>query len=375
MSLRGYIDGVIGDELVGWALDDAAPDNRLRVRGELDGVVLDTVEASEPRRDLVTAGFGDGGYGFRIAFDPALLTPGEHHVAATVGDEALPLASDWIVRDGADRARESVMLAAGVPTGDAAAPPPEPQPASAPPAPPPVPALVAGAAGWIFRIPAGSSGHTQAQLDAYAAAVEALHVLANALGIVARAVAVPPKHVVYAEHLPPLRRHPPAGRPARAVAARLRVSDVASLLDLHDALQDARTHGRVYSRSGQRLTWSGAIHAYRAIAKDLEGSIAGLRPHPLDAFDFGALAPVADALDGADSEPVLMTRPSAAVAGAATGLIVHDGTAGRIAELLRLHFWRCQVVESERVDPEVVRSVKADAVIWVREDRWTGQPA
>lgn len=113
MGLRGYIDGVIGGELVGWALDEAAPERRLHVRGEIDGVVIGTVQARAPRRDLVTAGFGDGGYGFRIPLDPGRLTPGRHVVSAVVGTAALPLAPDWVVLDRRDRPVGGVHLAAG----------------------------------------------------------------------------------------------------------------------------------------------------------------------------------------------------------------------------------------------------------------------
>jgi len=376
VALRGYIDGVIGDRLVGWALDDGALGSRLRVRGELDGVVLGTVEASEPRRDLVTAGFGDGRHGFRIALDPGLLTPGLHRVAAIVGAEAMPLARDWIVRDGEDRPVESVQLAAAPATGAA-------ETAHGPDAGGPAPAqadaaqtdgraletVAMGVAGWRFDISAGVAARSHAQLDAEAAAIEEFHALADALGIVAHAVVVPAKHVLYAEHLSPEQRTDPGRRPARAVAARLRASDGASVHDLYDALQDARAHGRVYPRAGRALTWVGAIHAYRAIVKALPGP--ALRPHSLDGFDFGPLTPVPDALDGeeADTEPSLAVAPSAAAAGAPPALVVHDGTAGRIAELLRTQFGGCRVVVAERVDPQLVRRAGADIVIWIREDR------
>jgi len=370
VALRGYIDGVIGDELVGWALDEDALASRVRVRGELDGLVLGTVEASEPRRDLATAGFGDGTYGFRIALDPGLLTPGVHRVAAIVGAEAVPLASDWIVRDGEDRPVESVQLtaapatsAAETPRGDRAAPHAvAPQAAAVPDA----EILVAGVGGWMFLIPAGAATRTHARLDAEAAAIEELHALARSLGTIAHAVAVPAKHLLYAEHVPPKHRPDAGRRSARAVTARLRHSPDASLHDLYDALQDARTHGRIYPRTGQTLTWVGAIQAYREIVKALPSP--GLRPHSLDAFAFGALEPVADAL-GEDTEPSLTVRPAAAAAGAPTALVVHDATAGRIAELLQTGFSRCRVVVAERVDPRVVRAARADVVIWIREDR------
>ena len=371
MSLRGYIDGVIGDELVGWALDDAAPASRLRVRGELDGVVLGTVDACEPRRDLVTAGFGDGSYGFRIALDPGLLTPGLHRVAAIVRGEPMPLARDWIVRDREDRPLPSVQLAAA--PAAAAEPPPGPHPdglaatlAGAAQAVGPEPELVEGIAGWRFHLPAGGAVRSHARLDAEAAAIEELYALGDALGIVVHAAAVPAKHLVYAEHLPPERRPDPGHRTARAVAARLRGSDDASLHDLFDALQDARAHGRVYSRTGRALTWTGAIHAYRAIVKALPGH--GLRPHSLDRFDFGPLAPVADTLDGADTEPRLAAGPSSAPPGASAALVVHDATARRIAELLRMQFDPCQVVVAERVTARLVRTAEPDVVIWIRED-------
>ena len=388
MSLRGYIDGVIGDELVGWALDDDALGSRLRVRGELDGIVLGTVEASEPRRDLVTAGFGDGGYGFRIALDPALLTPGTHPVAAVVGGHSLPLAHDWIVRDVKERPIEDVNLAPGVPVagggaGDRAAvaapvpaivPRPVPAPLAAQDArhgvsiAPPRPlagSVLTGIAGWSFVIPARMGARSHAQLDADAAAIEELHALAASAGVAARAVAIPAKHLLYAEHLAPEQRPDPGARGARALVARLRDSGDAWLLDLYEAMQDARAHGRLYPRTGTTLTWVGAIHAYRAITK----SLPPLRPQPLDAFGFGRLVAATNALDPSDTEPVLTRRPPAAPHGSPAGLVVHDGTAGRVAELLRMNFWRCHVVVADRVDPELVSNTRPDIIVWIREDQ------
>lgn len=367
MGLRGYIDGVIGDELVGWALDEDAPDRRLRVQVELDGAVLGTAEACEYRRDLVAAGFGDGGHGFRLALDPGRLTPGVHPVAAVVGGEALPLAHDWIVRDHDNQPLELVRLEAGVPTGESD--PETPVPPALAPAPVATPAReIDGHAGWKFLLPPPAAEPSHAQLDEDAEAVERLFELAGSVGATACVVRLPAKHLLYAEHLPAEHRTAPDRRPARRLAARLRDSDAASLLDLHDELQDARVHGRLYSRTGQRLTWTGAIHAYRAIAKVVAGAVAELRPHPLAVFDFGELEPVAGAADD-DTEPLLAVRPPAATGRGPSGLVVHDGSGSRIAELLGLHLSGCRVVEAERVEPELVLSEKPDLVVWIGEDR------
>ncbi|MCW3062973.1 MAG: hypothetical protein JWN32_145 [Solirubrobacterales bacterium] len=407
MALRGYIDGLIGGEVVGWALDDELPGQRLRVTGSLDGRALETVVADELRGDLMTAGFIDGAHGFRIPFDVRHITPGSHLVDVSVvgRDESLPLADDWVVHGDGDAPIAGVLLrTADEPTSTV-----EESPASAVeeavaelpeqsrPSGPEV-ALV-GSGGWLFAVPAvgldALRGHARiahAALDADVAAVEAFYELAASVGAVACVAELPGKLQVYAEHLPSGLTVDRDGRWARRLAARLRDSDRADVLDLYDVLVDARIHGRVFSRTGRSLTWVGAFHAYRAIARQLAVRLPALAPPAVADVELGPLEPVPDTLadgplavwvdgdvvriDGlarpipADEEPILELGDTVASGkDLPAGLVVHDGGGARITTLLGDHFSRTAVVVAGGVEESVVRSARPDAIVWVRGDR------
>lgn len=122
-DIRGFVDGVTGNQIDGWAFEPAHPTERVVVELRLDGETVATSVADRHRTDLVRAGVGDAFHGFRF-----------------------PLRANW-----AERRSELAVVARGVEGGEATLPlfrrgtPAEPRPA--PPSPQVVKAieqLVAG---------------------------------------------------------------------------------------------------------------------------------------------------------------------------------------------------------------------------------------
>ena len=70
--MRGFVEAIAEHEARGWAFDEANPDAHLTVSAWLGGSRVGGSVAAIMRRDLKTAGIGDGDHGFRIAFDPLL---------------------------------------------------------------------------------------------------------------------------------------------------------------------------------------------------------------------------------------------------------------------------------------------------------------
>ena len=68
----GYLDGIRGGAVLGWALDREDVSRKLRIELMLDGVGLGTAIADQQRADLVQAGIGPGEHGFACSI-PALL--------------------------------------------------------------------------------------------------------------------------------------------------------------------------------------------------------------------------------------------------------------------------------------------------------------
>ncbi|WP_176695917.1 hypothetical protein [Phenylobacterium immobile] len=65
--MRGRVEAIEGGALRGWAWDPARPTERLRVRVRVADAVIGEAIAEAPRGDLLRAGIGDGGHGFRLA--------------------------------------------------------------------------------------------------------------------------------------------------------------------------------------------------------------------------------------------------------------------------------------------------------------------
>jgi glycosyltransferase involved in cell wall biosynthesis len=65
-TLRGHIDAATPDRVAGWAQEPASPEKRVELLVTLDGVPLARVRADRLRADLVSAGIGDGCFGFEL---------------------------------------------------------------------------------------------------------------------------------------------------------------------------------------------------------------------------------------------------------------------------------------------------------------------
>jgi hypothetical protein len=70
-GIRGFVDGVTGSQIDGWAFEPAHPTERVVVELRLDGQTVATSVADRYRTDLVRAGVGDAFHGFRFPLRPA----------------------------------------------------------------------------------------------------------------------------------------------------------------------------------------------------------------------------------------------------------------------------------------------------------------
>jgi hypothetical protein len=394
VRVSGYIDGVIGDALHGWAWDEDAPDRRLVLRAQVDGEVLARGRAAEPRSDLVRHGIGDGYHGFRIPLTRP-LGPGEHRIAVVDVDSGsrLPLSTNWIAW-----ATEGVPL-----PGVALVEDPEVDLTAEPAA---SPVGLAGVADWVFPgVPAevtelcGAHAVPHAVIDAYVEAVEGLYALGDELRFTPVVAVLPDKLHVYPEHLPGGLDVEPANRIAARLVARLRDSQVAEVLDLLPVMADARAHGRVFTRTGAQPTWTGAFYAARAIAKALAVRGVAVTPMPWNALDLGIYEPVPDSLAKAplagrrpgepvrrDLEPVLApgmgltARPGRDIAPGlrvlerAAGLetprllVAGEPLTGRIGRLLAEHASTTLLLDTDRLDEDVIQSERPGVVVQILTD-------
>jgi hypothetical protein len=70
-GMRGFVDGLTGALIDGWAFEPAHPTERVVVELRLDGETLATTVADRHRADLMRAGIGDAFHGFRFPLKPA----------------------------------------------------------------------------------------------------------------------------------------------------------------------------------------------------------------------------------------------------------------------------------------------------------------
>lgn len=71
-GVRGFVDGVTGNAIDGWAFEPAHPDERVVVELRLDGQTVAATVADRHRTDLIRAGIGDAFHGFRFPLKPGL---------------------------------------------------------------------------------------------------------------------------------------------------------------------------------------------------------------------------------------------------------------------------------------------------------------
>jgi len=70
-GMRGFVDGLNGVQIDGWAFEPTNPTERVVVELRLDGQTLATTVADRHRADLARAGIGDAFHGFRFPLKPA----------------------------------------------------------------------------------------------------------------------------------------------------------------------------------------------------------------------------------------------------------------------------------------------------------------
>jgi hypothetical protein len=71
--IEGFVDGVVGGEIHGWARDPGQPGRRVHVVALCQGEVVGEALADLPRADLTQEGRGDGRHGFRLRLPATLL--------------------------------------------------------------------------------------------------------------------------------------------------------------------------------------------------------------------------------------------------------------------------------------------------------------
>lgn len=92
----GYLDGVSGDSVSGWAWDSSSPQSSVTVEvvvsDEESGTVLkkSSAAAQEHYSHLSAQGIGTGNYGFSADVDLSSLSDGTYTVRAYVGGTELP---------------------------------------------------------------------------------------------------------------------------------------------------------------------------------------------------------------------------------------------------------------------------------------------
>jgi hypothetical protein len=353
VAIKGYVDGVAGGSVLGWAHDPARAGARIELELYVDDELIGRCVADVARDDLSRAGIGDGRHGFRHRL-PRPLTGGQHRIVVrALGDATvLPLAPGSLVDD------PSVLLTVDPPRAAAGAGPPT--------------EVLRGQGGWLFprtspeqlERAVGRAGMSPRTLHELAAALCARDRHLSELGVSYLLVTMPDKASVYGEHLPAGFVPVPEDRPAAALARMLRAGPRLVPLDLLAVLRDARRHGRVFARTGPQLTWLGAFHAYRAIVKELALRGVTGEPPPLDWLALGDLAG-----DGSEREPGLdRARFTGGRADLPTAAILHDGAGERLAPFLAEHFSRTTVLGTTGLPPELVQGERPAIVIQILAD-------
>ena len=104
MALRGHVDWLTRQQMIGWAQDTSAPDTPVSLFVSVDGRVVGRCLADRPRDDLVREGIGHGRHGFDFAF-PGGSLPALDRCTVTVRREG-----DGAVLPGSPRALDPITL-------------------------------------------------------------------------------------------------------------------------------------------------------------------------------------------------------------------------------------------------------------------------
>jgi hypothetical protein len=414
LELAGYIDGLRGGELFGWVVDVGRPGEAIEVEAFFDREPIGRGAADVPRDDVERTGYGARhGFSFPV---PAGLTPGRHAVEVRTADGTqVALAEDHIILGAAGEPLAAVTLVAA---SGSLMPPALARPT----------ASLLGLDGWLFEWLGpdafarlrGAVPIDDDQLELQVFGLAERRETAHAAGVALIQAVIPDKLAVYRDRLPAGVEVFDAGRPVERLSGAVAERNGLDCLDLTAALRQARAHGEVFPRTARGLTWPGAFAAYRAIAKLLARLRPEVTPRLRSALSLAELEPLADSLaelprlvwigdgplpagiaaddeehegqprldwTGMATEYAVLAPELAALAGPAAALlrrrhpgdgvdamVVHDGSATRIAALLAEHFERTLVLGPgadldgvlELLTPAVMIEVVAESTL-VRE--------
>ncbi len=89
---RGFVDGIFGNHLCGWAVNPFDFTRRPKVVIVIDGAVVAEKTANDMREDVLKLGIGDGNHGFKYLIPPPLLDGEQHEVAIfdSLTNKAIP---------------------------------------------------------------------------------------------------------------------------------------------------------------------------------------------------------------------------------------------------------------------------------------------
>ncbi|WP_336631565.1 MULTISPECIES: ATP-grasp fold amidoligase family protein [unclassified Microbacterium] len=90
MALHIHLDGVVGDFVKGWAVNDEAPERSVDVEVSVEGTSLGVETADLERRDLTAKGLAHTRIGFRSGVPAALLDGTEREFTARVAGRHAP---------------------------------------------------------------------------------------------------------------------------------------------------------------------------------------------------------------------------------------------------------------------------------------------
>jgi hypothetical protein len=367
VALKGYVDGIRQGSVVGWAHDPDRPQAKLELSVELDGEPIGSCLADLERDDLRRRGVGDGRHGFRVAL-PRVLDPGSAHqlLVRDVSGAVLPLAESYMGDATSDEGAPRLLLTTGQEQAAVSGGPQR---------------VGRGAGGWLYPGAGGRALRRSLGTETIDPgwARERARRLVERQRFMTRAgrqylpVAMPPKAAVYPEHLPlsadglPVPELWPPGTPTATLNAVLREEPALELLDLRGVLTDARRHGRVFTRLGTGLTWTGAFHAYRAIAKELGKRIPAITPLPVSWLVLGDLVAAQDAIEpehDPELEPQLARTPAERDDDSKlSALILLAAPVERVAVFLRGHFRRTTVAPATGARTSLLEESQADVVI------------
>jgi SGNH hydrolase-like domain, acetyltransferase AlgX len=438
MATEGFIDGLKGPFLLGWAFDPERPDDRLELDVELDGQPVGRCIADVLRRDLEQHSVGDGRHGFRVRL-PRPLEPGSSHLVLVRSEDGtvLPIRKRYFADpsgQSTDRQLNLYLAPLEQADADSGSQPTdgevantsagetgalvEGSAATAPLSRPRADArrALVGRDGWLFAYDGperlartlGITPPLPARTRDQVRLLRSRYKRLTDMGVGYLVAAMPDKLTVCSERLPAGVEFVPDGRPADRLVGALRNDPALEILDLLPVLRHARHHGELFFRQGRQLTWTGAFHAYRAVAKELAKRFAQIEPptttlelgepveagDPLRSLPRVALVgeepfPVAVDDESADQEPDLnRSRLSAMYAPLpdeiATGLgpraallerdensdlpramIVHDGSGGRLVPFLAEHFSSTLVEVSDTPPYEVIDRQRPLVVIQI----------